>query len=258
MAEIQVILQGFGASTSEGLLAYCGVTLIRGQHTTLVDVGYQARQELLLHRLNAAGVARESVDRIVLTHAHWDHALNLLMFPNAEVVIHKDEYDYVQQPNPLDWATPGYTPDILRRCKAVTTVTDGDELEPGVRVMAVPGHSPGTMAVLVDTPEEVAGMVGDALPARAAAMAPVPSARLIFFDEKAGQRSARRIIDTCRFVYPGHDRPFRVEAGSFNYIQSTEINLLNPPRDEDGTMRGGLNEAAIPFETVVQPSARRS
>jgi N-acyl homoserine lactone hydrolase len=258
VASIEVILQGFGTSTSEGSLAYCGVTLLRGEHTTLVDVGYQARREPLVARLRAAGVEPGDVERVVLTHAHWDHALNLLQFPNAEVFLHRDEHDYVQHPHTDDWATPAWTQDILRRARRVTTLRDGEELEPGVRVMAVPGHSPGSMAVLVETPDGVAGLVGDALPGRAAAMAPVPAPRLTFWDEAAGQRSARRILDTCRVVYPGHDRAFRVEAGAFRYLQPQSLIMRNPPRDEDGAIHGSVDPAPVPFEAIVEASARRS
>jgi glyoxylase-like metal-dependent hydrolase (beta-lactamase superfamily II) len=258
VADIQVLLQGFSASTSEGMLAYCGVTLVRGEHTTLVDVGYQARQGLLLERLHAAGVRRDEVDRVVLTHAHWDHALNLLAFPNAEIVISRDELDYVQQPNPQDWATPAYTADIFSRCARVTTVTDGDELERGVRVMALPGHSPGSMGVLVETPDGAAGIVGDALPSRAAAMSRTPMARIVFYDEEMAQRSGRKVVDLCRFVYPGHDRPFRIEAGSFAYTEPQSLRFLGLPRDEDGTVHAALDEAEAPFEPAIQPFARRA
>ena len=86
MAEIDVIAQGFGTSTSEGMISYCGITLIRGERLTLVDVGYQARRVVLVDRLAERGIRPEDIGRIVLTHAHWDHSLNLLRFPNAEVV----------------------------------------------------------------------------------------------------------------------------------------------------------------------------
>ncbi len=251
MPQIDVVLQGFSTTTSEGSLSYCGVTLLRGERTTLVDVGYHARRELLVARLAALGVTPEGVDRVVLTHAHWDHALNLLHFPNAEVVLHRDEYEYAQSPRAHDWATPAYMADILRRCRAVATVGDGEELEPGVRVMAAPGHSPGSMAVLVETAGGVAGMVGDALPSRAAAAAAVPSARLVFHDEEQARRSARRIIDTCAMVYPGHDRAFRVAADGFHYETPQSLVLHNPPRDADGSVHATVDAAEVPFQTTV-------
>jgi glyoxylase-like metal-dependent hydrolase (beta-lactamase superfamily II) len=255
MPQIQTLLQGFTVATSEGNLSYCSVTLLRGARTTLVDVGYFARGDLLVQRLRAAGLEPGDVERIVLTHAHWDHCLNLQRFPNAEVLIDRDELDYTADPHPEDVATPVWIGDMLGRYR-VSAVGEGDQLEPGVRLMAVPGHSPGSMAVLVDTPDGVTGLVGDALPTRASAANLVP--RLIFWDEEAARRSARAIVDTCRFIYPGHDRPFRVEAGAFHYIEPTSITLLYPPRDEDGTVRASIGEEQSPPGPIIMPSARRA
>jgi len=257
MPEIEVLAQGFGIGGPEARISLCAITLIRGEKTTLVDVGYQSRRVLVVDRLKELGLTLADIDRVVLTHGHWDHTLNATMFPNAEVMISQTEYDYVQHPSPLDPATPLYLPDILKRAKQLTTVRDGDELEPGVRILSVPGHSPGSLAVLVETPNGVAGMVGDSLPSRNAAMAPVPSAGLVFFDEEEAEKSARKILDACTFVYPGHDRAFRKEGGSFHYMHPQEIVLGGLPRDEDGTIHARLDETAPVFTVTVQPSGRR-
>ncbi|HZQ35387.1 MAG TPA: MBL fold metallo-hydrolase, partial [Dehalococcoidia bacterium] len=230
MVQFETVLQGFSINTSEGGTAYCAVTLIRGQKLTLVDVGHLGRRALLMERLAARGIRPEQIERVILTHAHWDHCHNLLDFPNAEVVLHQDEREYVLTPHPQDWATPAWTADILARCKQVTTVRDGDELEPEIRVMATPGHSPGSMTVLLRTDQGIAGIVGDALPSRASTAVMAP--RLVFFDEEAGRRSARTIVETCRLIYPGHDRPFRAENGTFTYIQPQSVVFQFVPRDE--------------------------
>lgn len=238
-------------SSNEARISLCAVTLIRGERITLVDVGYQARRVLIVERLAERGLTLRDIDRVVLTHGHWDHTLNALMFPNAEIVLSRDEYEYVQHIDPEDPAPPLYTPDILARARKLTTVTDGEELEAGVRVMAVPGHSPGSLAVLVETADGIAGLVGDALPSRTAAMAPVPSAGQVFFDEEAAESSARRIVD------PGHDRPFRAEGGSFRYIQPQSIVFTNLPRNDDGSVSARLDETPGTFCSTVQSSARR-
>ena len=257
MPEIEVLTQGMGISSNETRLSLCAVTLIRGEHNTLVDVGYQGRRILLVERLAERGLALTDVDRVVLTHGHWDHTLNALMFPNAEIIMSADEYEYVQHISPLDPATPLYTPDMLGRAKHVTTVRDGDELESGVRVMMVPGHSPGSLAVLVETADGVAGMVGDALPSMNAAKADVPTAGQVFFDEEIAEQSARRILDACTVVYPGHDRAFRQHAGGFQYIEPQSITFGNLPRDEHGKIAVTLDETPGVFRSRVEPTAKR-
>ena len=255
MAEIQTLLQGYSVSTSEGSIGYCAVTLLRGERITLVDVGHVGRRSLLLERLRAAGLAPEDVERVVLTHAHWDHCQNVDCFPNAEVLLHQDELEYTAAPNPLDWATPAWTVDVLRRSR-IMAVRDGDELESGVRVLATPGHSPGSMSLLVQTPEGMIGLVGDALPSRAAAGMLAP--RLIFWDEEAARRSARRIVDACRTIYPGHDRPFVVEPGGFRYIEPTSLVVTFAPRDDDGRLLASFSDEPPGDAPIIVPSARRS
>ena len=254
MVEIRTLLQGYSITTSEGSAGFCAVTLLRGERTTLVDVAHVGRRSLLLERLRAAGLEPGDVDRVVLTHAHWDHCLNVDCFPNAEVLLHADELDYTQNPHPLDWATPPWTASVLARSR-VQTVRDGDELEPGVRVLATPGHSPGSLTLLVETPDGIAGLVGDALPSRAAAGYLAP--RYIFWDEEAARRSARLIVDTCRLVYPGHDRAFRIENGAFHYVEPTALTIFQAPRDEDGTLRASVTAEPAGPEPMVMPSARR-
>lgn len=256
MATIETLLHGFSAATSEGSLSYCAVTLLRGEHITLVDVGYMARRALLIERLAAVGLAPHDIDRVVLTHAHWDHALNLLAFPNAEVIVHEDELAYTAEPHPQDWATPVWTADILARCRRVTAVRDGDDLEAGVRVLATPGHSPGSLTLLVQSAAGVTGVVGDALPSRASARVLAP--RLVFFNEAAARASARTIVDTCDVIVPGHDRAFRSRNGSFSYIGPTSLRLLYPPQDEDGTIRASIDDAPLDPGPIIVASATDS
>src|SRR5688572_25000300 len=42
----------------------------------------------------AAGVKPEQITDVIVTHAHWDHAGGLDLFPKATVWIQRDEYEY--------------------------------------------------------------------------------------------------------------------------------------------------------------------
>ena len=96
-----------------------------------------------------------------------------------------------------------------------------------------------------------------ALEQRAAALLPTPTARIVFWDEAEAERSARRLLDTVSLVFPGHDRPFRNAGPGFDYLYPQSIALRNPPRDTDGTLRAEIDEGAVAFVSLVQPTAKR-
>ena len=88
-------------------------------------------------------------------------------------------------------------------------------------------------------------------------MANPPSAGLIFYDEEAAEVSARKIIDSCDIVYPGHDRAFAVQGGTFKYIHPQSVIITNVPRDEDGsTLHYSVDKSTRPFEVTVFPSGK--
>lgn len=225
---IDVILPGYTVSTSEGSLGFCAVTLVRASKTILVDVCHNGRRALLLQRLRERGLRPSDIETIVLTHAHWDHCLNIDLFPHAEVIVHENELRYAHAPDPRDWATAGYTGLILERHK-LRTARDGDELDAGVRVVDVPGHTPGSIALLVEQDGGTAAITGDALTSARSALQGVP--HLVFFDLAVAKESIVRLRRSARYFYPGHDRPFRLDGDSVTYLAPTSLRvtaLLEP------------------------------
>jgi N-acyl homoserine lactone hydrolase len=252
MTTVESVLQGFGIRTDEGSIAFCNVSLLRdGGRNILVDVGHVGRRSLLLDRLRHRGIEPADIDAIVLTHAHWDHCLNVDAFPNARLIMSPREHEYARQPHPDDWATPAWTGMVLDRHR-VEEVRDGEEIADGVRILATPGHSPGSQAVLVRTPEGTIGVVGDALPNAASVAAGSPY--LIFWSEEAARKSVARIVESCDIVYPGHDRAFRLHNGGFSYIETTRIAFFDLPYGPDGAP-GATFAVSPPRGIDVRPMA---
>lgn len=113
------------------------------------------------------GVDPASVDLVVNTHLHWDHCGNNHLFENARLVIHRAEIAYATDPLPYhrtafelhDDVTPSWV-GALDRLLLVDCET---ELRPGVRVVPLPGHTPGSQGVVVDTVDGPYVIAGDCL-----------------------------------------------------------------------------------------------
>ena len=137
----------------------------------------------------------------------------------------------VERPRARDFATPAWTKYLFADCR-VRSVRDGDELLPGVAVVAASGHSAGSIAVAVERADGVALITGDAVPDAEAARR--RQTRLVFWDLDQAEASAARLVDLADVVYPGHDRPFRVADGQTEYLSAFSFTLTGVARDDPG------------------------
>ena len=184
MPTVDLVVPGFTIRSDQSRLGLSTVTLVRGQRTTIVDAGHYGRRGKIQEGLEALGVAPAQVDSLVFTHLHWDHMQNLDLFPNATIYVHPAELEDVQGRG--DWATMRYVGAALAE-RTVEPVTEGFTLEPGVRVLDTPGHTGGSMSLVVDTAEGTVGIVGDALPNARMALRRKPY--LSFADERGAEAS---------------------------------------------------------------------
>jgi N-acyl homoserine lactone hydrolase len=235
---IHTLLQGNLLDTSQGAVAFCAVNLIEGQDAAgrprrvLVDTGSAGRVGALTHALERHGLAGADIDAVVLTHAHWDHMQNLDLFPRAVFCLHPEELSYLADPHSRDFATPRWTQAALRQYP-IAEVADGAELMAGVTVLAVPGHSAGTIAVAVATADGTAVITGDAI--QNGQVARHRRNALVFWDTAGADRSVGRIVDLADVIYPGHDRAFRLgSAGQPEYLQEFELTVTGPGAEVDG------------------------
>lgn len=127
--------------------------------------GLQEKGRAIDALLAAEGIAPRDIDAILFTHLHWDHCSNLEKFPDAALYASRIEYEFANDPLPFYWASyeyppaTGLTPPFAGR---TFTLLDGEtEVFEGIRMIPTPGHSPGHMAVSVQTENGVYYLVGD-------------------------------------------------------------------------------------------------
>ena len=246
MPTVDVLLHGYSFRTDVGSPGFCSIILIEGQKRTLVDVGHVGRRLPLLAALEQRGLTPADIDLAVMSHAHWDHSQNFDLFQHAPVLIHPWELKYAQRPHKNDWATPAWTGAMIGHHPAIQEVEEGYEIEPGVHVIHSPGHSPGSITVVVETEFGLAVIAGDVLQYASGAL--TRANPLVFWSEKDATRSITRIVEMADMIYPGHDQPFRVAKGKVEYLEPLKMTIRGMDPDEPG-----LKYDDTPFPVWIMP-----
>jgi glyoxylase-like metal-dependent hydrolase (beta-lactamase superfamily II) len=98
----------------------------------------------------------EDIHMIIHTHLHNDHCENDYKCTNAEVVVQKNEYEFMLNPHPVDHR---YYPDVLDDVK-VNQVQGDTTILDGIDLIYSPGHSVGGQSVAVNTSQGKAIITG--------------------------------------------------------------------------------------------------
>ena len=151
----------------------------------IVDTGAPSRTTELTEALAKADISPRDVDAVINTHLHTDHCGCNDLFVNARFFAHR-----LEEP-PL----------------GTVKVEEGSVLAEGVTVIETPGHTAGSISVLVRSDVDYL-ICGDALPTRANYDSMCPPA--VHVDRRLALSSMERIIGTADIVVPGHDAPFKV------------------------------------------------
>lgn len=241
MPSISVLQHGSTVWADQGVIGFCSVILIEGENRILVDVGHVGRRMGLEAALQEHGLAPDDIDIAIMSHAHWDHNQNFDLFHQAPLLLHEWERKYAYRPHRNDWATPAWTGAMIETHPSLIEVDEGYEVEPGIRIMHTPGHSPGSITVMVETDDGLSAVTGDVLHSSNVAL--TRRNPRVFWNEKEATRSIDRILAQADIIYPGHDRPFRVVNGKIEYAVEPTILTI-----------GGLDPSAVNLDASVTAS----
>jgi glyoxylase-like metal-dependent hydrolase (beta-lactamase superfamily II) len=226
---------------------HAGCYLLRsGGRTLLVDTGvgpsslgmaaWVQTGGQLPERLRAAGVSPEDVETVVFTHLHPDHVgWNLRgevgqyqpTFPRARYVAHQADWDTFQRPDvqaslPFPYVDQTITP--LQSLGVLDLIAGERSLTAEVTLLHTPGHTPGSLSVLIVSGGERAIIVGDAI--AHPAQVEHPDWSIAFdFDAETAVRTRTQLLDrieaegltltACHFPEPGFGRVLRLDGRRF-------------------------------------------
>ena len=221
----EILLKGSSAMLDVGYIGLTNLTLI---HTDtgpiLVDVGHAVNWQGLERALAERGMAPKDVPRIFLSHLHCDHVLNLHKFPETtEVFVSRAEYEYAANPHPKD----PFVPFMVREqvAKYRTHFLEGSgELAPGVRYLPAPGHTPGCMALVLDTEGGKTVVAQDAIKFPKEVFA--QRVNDAFDTPERATETIRHLLTLGDRLIPGHFVEMRREGDSWTWDDAAELNLL--------------------------------
>jgi N-acyl homoserine lactone hydrolase len=123
----------------------------------LFDAGTQG----MLDALAEIGLKPADIDIVILTHMHFDHAANIGLFPHAQFILQKKEWEYAKAPLPIQQGV--YLPELIVQLEKydLLLVDDGYEVADGIQVICVPGHTKGQQAIVVNTSDGTYVIAGD-------------------------------------------------------------------------------------------------
>ncbi len=219
----EVLLHGYSAGSPQGSPGLGSVHLVgavRQDGTpmrVLFDCGHAGRRRALLLALEERGLTPGDIDVLVLSHGHWDHAQNADLFTAARVLLHPAEARYLAAPPAADLAAPPWARAVLDGLD-VRETGDGDEVASGVRVLELPGHTPGSVGLAVTGAAGTTVLTGDAVPTAAALRDERITA--VFGAPRDAAASLDRVRALADVVHPGHDRPFRIAPdGALRHLE---------------------------------------
>ena len=122
-----------------------------------LGIGHQVKRKIPseepLYALLQEDIRPEDVTKLILTHAHIDHVGYVDAFPNAAIYVHRKELAWAMVAPPWAIGYGDFAAEKLTRVRKRLRPLDGERVQviQGVEVRFVGGHTPGSLAVLVDT-----------------------------------------------------------------------------------------------------------
>jgi len=202
--------------------------VIQGEGVIMIDGGAPKQAKGFMDAIERLSIKPEDIQLIVITHGHWDHigsAKDIKEITGAKIAMHRQEKDWLE--NSLKPLPPGVTtwgrifakimamvmPLVHIPATDVDVVLGDEELSlaeyeiPG-KIIYTPGHSMGSVSVLLETGDAFVGdLAMNKFPLRFS-----PGLPIFAEDMQKVKESWKLLLDQgAETIYPAHGKPFSAE-----------------------------------------------
>jgi len=243
------IFSGFPGTLAAGYMEWSTCILLQlYDKNILFDTGGTGRRAHLCPKLEVCGLRPEDIDIVCISHFHSDHIYNFDYFTNAAVLLHTAEITYIEE-NLTRRGDPWqplfiYTP--LVESGRLKAAQEGDAIAPGATIVHLPGHTPGSMGLLLeDNSMPVTLLAGDAvknIAELASGQAPMSK------NEETTANSIRKARKIAQYIVPGHDRPLLVEKDCIRALEAARETIIVPANVVD-------RDVARRLELTLEPTS---
>ncbi|MHC5037901.1 MAG: MBL fold metallo-hydrolase [Planctomycetota bacterium] len=203
--------------------------VIEGEKPVLIDTGTPGSDRFIEEALQRLGVQPTDIDLIVITHGHWDHIGSVARIrerTGAKIAMHEEDKHCLEEGlkrvarGQTLWAKflMVLTKSIMLFKTVEATKVDitvgGEGLDLsdyGIagRILHTPGHTPGSLTVLLDSGD---AFVGD-MSIQGFPMSLRPGIPSFAADREQVRESWKRLFDEGAVIaHPSHGKDFPVEA----------------------------------------------
>jgi glyoxylase-like metal-dependent hydrolase (beta-lactamase superfamily II) len=207
-------------------VAQCFV--IQDKGVIMIDVGAPGKIKLFLKSIERLGIKPNDIKLIIPTHGHWDHigsAKDIKEITGARIAMHRQEKEWLEKaqkhipPAVALWGhiiskTLGFLLPLIHFPAAKVDIILRDEdfslTEFGIsgKIIYTPGHSPGSVSVLLDTGDAFVGdLAMNSFPLRLSPGLPIFAENI-----QEVKNSLKLLLDKgATKIYPAHGKSFSAE-----------------------------------------------